>query len=157
MNDPEDVPFMEIVNEAIDHVRGRLDEIDAIVETQTDYPIVHIDRIRLVECVQNLIDNAAKYASPQKKPHIKIGTSGNDPGGHPIFYVRDNGIGIEKQYHDRIFGLFNKLNTESEGTGIGLSLVKRIIEMHNGRIWVESEIDAGTTFYFTLPQPQTKE
>lgn len=157
MNDPEDVPFEQIVNEAIDHVRGRLDEIDAIIETQTEYPIVHVDRIRLVESVQNLIDNAAKYSSKQNKPRIEIGVSGNDQNGLPIFYIRDNGIGIEKQYHDRIFGLFNKLNAQSEGTGIGLSLVKRIIEMHNGRIWVDSEKDKGATFYFTLPTPQTKE
>jgi signal transduction histidine kinase len=75
----------------------------------------------------------------------------------PVFYVRDNGIGIEPQFHERIFGLFNKLDTQSEGTGIGLSLVKRIIEVHNGRIWVESKKGKGATFYFSLPTPQMKE
>ena len=69
-----------------------------------------------------------------------------------IFFVRDNGIGIEKQYHERIFTLFSKLNAETEGTGIGLTLVKRIIEVHKGRIWLESEPGKGTTFYFTLNQ-----
>ena len=66
--------------------------------------------------------------------------------------MRDNGIGIDSQYHERIFTLFNKLNTDTEGTGIGLTLVKRIIEVHKGRIWLESEPGKGTTFYFTLNQ-----
>jgi len=157
MNTPEDLLFGDVVNEAIDHVRGQLDEIDAVVESQREYPIVHGDRIRLVEVVQNLIDNAAKYSRPNTIPRIEIGTSGQDKNEYPIFYVRDNGIGIEKQYHDRIFGLFNKLDVQSEGTGIGLSLVKRIIEIHNGRIWVESESGKGSTFYFTLPTSQSKE
>jgi len=157
MNSPEDVPFEEIVNEAIDHVRGQLDELDAIVELQSEYPVVHGDKVRLVEVLQNLIDNAVKYSNPNVKPRIEIGTNGQDEDGYTIFYVRDNGIGIEEQYHDNIFGLFNKLDAQSEGTGIGLSLVKRIIEVHNGRIWVESEKDKGTVFYFSLPTPQTKE
>ena len=69
----------------------------------------------------------------------------------PVFFVQDNGIGIEPQQHERIFGLFNKLDTNSEGTGIGLALVRRIIEVHNGKIWVESKgLGEGSTFYFTL-------
>jgi signal transduction histidine kinase len=71
--------------------------------------------------------------------------------------VRDNGIGIEPQYHERIFGLFNKLDPNTEGTGIGLSLVKRIVETHNGHIWVESEKGKGSTFRFSLPVPAAKE
>jgi signal transduction histidine kinase len=74
----------------------------------------------------------------------------NDRSNEVIFYVKDNGIGIETEYHDKIFGLFNKLNADSEGTGIGLALVKRIIEVHGGRIWVESKPHHGTTFYFTI-------
>jgi signal transduction histidine kinase len=67
--------------------------------------------------------------------------------------VRDNGIGIAPQYHERIFGLFNRLNPHIEGTGIGLALVRRIVEFHAGRVWVESEAGAGATFFFTLPVP----
>ncbi len=69
----------------------------------------------------------------------------------PVFYVRDNGLGIDAEHHDRIFGLFNKLDANSDGTGIGLAIVKRIIEVHGGRIWVQSEAGNGSTFFFTLP------
>lgn len=86
----------------------------------------------------------------QTDPFIKVGSM-RDEEGKPIFFVQDNGIGIEPQYQDRIFGLFNKLDANTEGTGIGLALVKRIIEVHNGKIWLESEPGKGTTFYFTLP------
>jgi PAS domain S-box-containing protein len=157
MNEPEAIPFGEIVNEAIDRVHGRLDEIDGTLEVQRDLPVVYCDRVRLVEVVQNLIDNAVKYRNPNRLSRIEIGTNGLDEKDHTIFFVRDNGIGIEPQYHDRIFGLFNKLDSTSDGTGIGLSLVKRIIEVHNGRIWVESQSGHGSTFFFTLPSPPAKE
>ena len=110
------------------------------------------DRSRLLEVWQNLIDNAAKFMGEQAEPHIEIGWEGTDDGGSPIFFVRDNGMGVDPKFKDRIFGLFNKLDPRSEGTGIGLALIKRIIEFHGGRIWVESELGKGATFYFTLPQ-----
>ena len=157
MNQPEDIPFGDIVHDAIDHVRGRLDKADAVIEIQREFPTIHGDRVRLVEVVQNLIENSVKYINPKVPLRIEIGTSGQNEKGCPIFYVRDNGIGIEPEYHEIIFGLFNKLDAQSEGTGIGLSLVKRIIEVHNGRIWVESEKDKGATFYFSLPTSKTKE
>jgi len=157
MNPPEDIPFSDIVHEAVDQVRGRLDDIDAIVEIQRDFPIIHGDQIRLVEVVQNLLENSIKYSTPSVRLRIEIGMDEPNEKKFPVFYVRDNGIGIEPQFHERIFGLFNKLDTQSEGTGIGLSLVKRIIEVHNGRIWVESEKGKGATFYFSLPTPQMKE
>jgi signal transduction histidine kinase len=113
-------------------------------------PVIHCDRVRLVEVVQNLVENAAKYSNPKLQSRIEIGTR-EDIQDQFIFYIRDNGIGIAPQYHDNIFGLFNKLDATSEGTGIGLALVKRIIEVHGGHIWVESEAGKGATFYFTLP------
>lgn len=154
INTPEDILFEEIVNEAIDHVRGQLNEIDAIIEVQAKYPVVHGDRVRLVEVVQNLIDNAVKYSNPNKKPRIEIGTSGKDKSGHEIIYVRDNGIGIEKQYHENIFGLFNKLDAQSEGTGIGLSLVKRIIEVITGAFGSNQKRVKAPCF--TSPYPRLK-
>jgi signal transduction histidine kinase len=106
--------------------------------------------------MQNLLDNSAKYAKPQSSLCIEIGTR-EDNEQQTIFFVRDNGIGIDKQFHERIFGLFNQLDTSAEGTGIGLALVKRIIEVHGGHIWVESELGKGATFIFTLPKTHQKE
>jgi signal transduction histidine kinase len=108
-----------------------------------------------VEIVQNLVDNAAKFMGDQAEPRIEIGLHGQE-AGKPIFFVRDNGIGIAPEFHERIFGLFNKLDPKSEGTGVGLALAKRIVEVHGGRIWVESEAGKGSTFYFTLQtRPQS--
>jgi two-component system, chemotaxis family, sensor kinase Cph1 len=108
----------------------------------------------LTSVLQNLIDNAAKYMGSQTAPLIEIGQHAEDAEhGELIFYVKDNGMGIAPEYHEHVFGLFNKLDAKSEGTGVGLALVKRIIEVHGGRIWVESEAGQGSTFYFTLPNP----
>jgi signal transduction histidine kinase len=153
MNEPEIIPFADLVNDALDIVRGRLDAGRITVHVQPSLPTVHGDRRRLTEILQNIVDNAAKYMGDQVDPHIEIGQDGNDTqNGDPIFFVRDNGIGIAPEHHDRIFGLFNKLNPKSDGTGIGLALVKKIVEVHGGSIRVESELGKGSTFYFTLPQ-----
>jgi PAS domain S-box-containing protein len=149
MNTPESVPFDEIVREAVDVVHGQLDSRGVTVQTQPNLPIVHGDRQRLIEVLQNLLDNAAKYMGSQKNPLIVIGQQ-EEENGNPIYFVKDNGIGIAPEYHERIFGLFNKLDATTEGTGIGLALVKRIIEVHGGRIWVESELGKGSTFFLTL-------
>jgi signal transduction histidine kinase len=152
MNPPEDVAFETIVREAITLVQGRIEARSAQIEVAAELPIVHGDRVRLLEVVQNLVDNACKFMGDQPRPQITIGRSGTDRDGKSIVFVRDNGIGIAPQYHEKVFGLFDKLDPRSEGTGIGLALVKRIVEVHGGRIWVESAGDkTGTTFYFTLP------
>ncbi len=150
MNKPEMVSFGDLVDDALQIVQGRLEAKGVTVQTQPDLPAIHGDRQRLVEVLQNLLDNAAKFSSEQPSPLIQVGLMGEE-NGKPIFYVRDNGIGIAPQYHDQVFGLFNKLEAGGEGTGIGLAIVKRIIEVHGGRIWVESEIGRGATFCFTLP------
>jgi PAS domain S-box-containing protein len=150
MNPPEDVPSDDIVRDAIELVSGRLDARNIQVIVADDLPVVHGDRARLVEVVQNLVDNAAKFMGDQSQPKIEIGFHVDKQNGAPIFFVRDNGIGIEAQYHERIFGLFNKLDAQSEGTGVGLALVKRIVEVHGGRIWVESEPGKGSTFFFSI-------
>lgn len=149
MNPPEMVSMGQLVQDALDILHGRLAESRAAVQTQPDLPAVYGDRHRLTEVLQNLIENAAKFMGAQKSPHIEIGLQAQE-NGRATFYVRDNGMGIDPQYHERIFGLFNKLNAETEGTGIGLALVKRIVEFHDGRIWVESEVGKGSTFYFVL-------
>jgi PAS domain S-box-containing protein len=149
VNQPERVPFEEVVQDALDLVQGRLETSGVTVQIQPNLPAVYGDRQRLIEVLQNLVDNAAKFMGPQPHPRVEIGQSGEEQG-KPVFYVRDNGAGIAPQHHERIFGLFNKLDSNTEGTGIGLAVVKRIVEVHGGRIWVESEAGKGTTFYFTL-------
>jgi signal transduction histidine kinase len=150
VNQPLDVSFNELVKEAVEIVHGRLDARGITLHTQPNLPLVHVDKPRLIEVLQNLLDNAAKYMGDQKEPMIEIGAAGKDNFGNPIFFVRDNGMGIAPEYHGRIFGLFEKLDAASEGTGVGLALVKRIIEFHGGRIWVQSEAGQGATFLFTL-------
>jgi len=152
-NKPQDVPFGDLVKDALEIVHGRLDARGIALRTHPNLPLVHVDKPRLTEVLQNLLDNAAKYMGNQKQPAIEIGMRGYDDISQPIFFVRDNGMGIAPEYHERIFRLFDKLDAQSEGTGVGLALVKRIIEFHGGRIWVESELGEGSTFFFTLPIP----
>jgi len=160
MDPPQPVPFRELVDEAVEILLGRLSETHAHIKIANDLPTVYGDRRRLIEVVQNLIDNAAKFSAQQPNPVIEIGVAGFEKG-MPVFFIEDNGIGIPSEHHERIFGLFSKLDPMMEGTGVGLALVKRIVEYHGGRIWVESasslqgEAGQGTKFCFTLPQAQT--
>jgi PAS domain S-box-containing protein len=152
INAPEIIPFKSIVEDALELVHGQLESHKVAVKLSIPYdaPIIFGDKPRLVEALQNLIDNAAKYMGEQKSPVIEIGSI-MGKANELIFFVRDNGMGIAPEYHERIFGLFNKLDAKSEGTGIGLALVKKIIDIHSGKIWVESESGMGSTFYFTMP------
>ena len=155
-NAPQEIAFDAIAREAVELVQGRIMARGVHVEIADNLPTVYGDHARLVEVLQNLVDNAVKFMGDQPDPRITIGALGADREGLPIFFVQDNGIGIDPSYHERVFGLFNKLDTQSEGTGVGLALVKRIIEVHGGHIWVESDgIGHGTTFLFTLPRRPT--
>jgi signal transduction histidine kinase len=150
VNPPQKVSFNDLVREALMLVSGRIEARQVTVTVQPNLPVVDVDKPRIVEVLQNLLDNAAKYMGAQPQPQIEIGQRG-EQDGQPVFYIRDNGIGIEPEFHERVFGLFNKLDPKSDGTGVGLALVKRIIEIHGGKIWVESEAGHGSTFLFTLP------
>ena len=142
----------EIAREASELVHGRIMGRGITLSIAPDLPTVYGDRPRLLEVLQNLLDNAAKFMGEQKNPLIEIGRQEQDTErGMPIFYVRDNGMGIDSEHFERVFGLFNKLDPKTEGTGIGLALVKRIIEVHGGQIWVKSQAGKGSTFFFTLP------
>ena len=153
VNPPQQMDTEGLVRDAVEIVRGRIEEQGIIVHVHPNLPPLYGDKPRLLEVLQNLIDNAAKYMGDQDDPHIEIGSNGREDD-RLILFVKDNGMGIAPEYHERIFGLFNKLDPTSEGTGIGLALVKRIIEFHGGRVWVESELGKGSTFYFTLPRGQ---
>ncbi|WP_369424738.1 sensor histidine kinase [Methanothrix sp.] len=148
MNPPEDVPFYDIVKEALEQTSERIRSRGVSVSVAEDMPVVHVDRMRAVEALVNLIENSAKYMGDQSDPRIEIGCMRD---GETVFYVRDNGIGIDPKNHQRIFELFYKVDNRTEGTGAGLAIVKRIIEVHGGRIWIESELGKGCTVFFTLP------
>ena len=149
MNLPAEIPLKVVVNEALEMVAGRLAAQNIQVQVSEEPVILYGDRPRIVEIFQNLVDNAAKFMGNQQDPLVEIGVESEK--SEIIFFVRDNGMGIDPRFKSKVFGLFEKLEPSSEGTGIGLALVKRIIETHNGRIWVESEgLGKGTTFRFTL-------
>ncbi|MBN2477561.1 MAG: PAS domain S-box protein [Pirellulales bacterium] len=146
---PEDVPLEELAREALELVGGQVQANKVQVEIPPDLPVLFGDRDRLREVLQNLIDNAAKYMGDQPRPRVEIGSRRD--GNQTTCYVRDNGIGIEPRYHQKVFGLFDQLDQKAAGSGIGLALVKRIVEVHGGRIWVESEgAGHGSTFCFTV-------
>jgi PAS domain S-box-containing protein len=148
MNPPKDIPFGELVEETLELVHGQLTERRVEVRVEAGLPTVRVDRVRTVEVLQNLIVNAIKFMGDQEHPTIEIGMQARNDEN--VFFVKDNGMGVAPKFHERIFGLFNKLDPLSDGTGIGLALVKRIVEVHGGKIWVESEVGKGATFFFTL-------
>ena len=139
--------LLEIV---ISNLNAAIEENEVTI-THDDLPVVVADEGQLVQLFQNIISNAIKFRKDDEYPRIHI--SAHKSANEYVFSVADNGIGIESQYFSRIFEVFKRLHTrvEYEGTGIGLSISKRIIERHNGRMWVESEFGEGATFYFTIP------
>jgi PAS domain S-box-containing protein len=149
INPSEDAPLQAIVQEALDLVAGRITERGVRVDITEEPVMLWGDRMRLVEVFQNLVDNAAKFMGDEPAPRVEVGVE--QAGEEMVLYVRDNGIGIDPQVQPMLFGLFQKLDPETEGMGIGLTLVRRIVELHGGRIWVESEGPGkGATFRFTL-------
>ncbi|MFQ5569817.1 MAG: two-component regulator propeller domain-containing protein [Rhodothermales bacterium] len=157
VNPPEAVSLSDLALEALDLVAGQIAARDVTVDIAPTMPVIYGDRVRLVEVYQNLIDNAVKFMGDQSAPLIEIGVRrGEDLEGEAgeeiVCYVRDNGLGIDPRYQEKVFGLFERLEVGGEGTGVGLALVKRIVEVHGGRIWIESEgRERGSTFCFTLP------
>ena len=146
----EIVNLQMVVAEVMDTLAGTIDD-QIELRIAPSLPIVRGDRTRLVQVFQNLLENALKFLGDQPKPVVEIGHT--EVGELVTLFVRDNGIGIEPRYHERIFSLFERLDSAGDGTGVGLALSKRIIEHHGGQIWVDSpgQPQAGTTFSFTLP------
>ncbi len=152
VNPLREIPLDQLVRQVLELLAGPLAHRQVGVHLQPDLPTVLADPQRLMQVYQNLIENALKFMGSQPQPRIEIG-SRPDPQ-NPILFVRDNGIGIEPPYHETVFGLFNQLDPKSTGTGLGLALARRIIEVHGGRMWVESPgANQGTTLCFTLPTP----
>ena len=147
---PVHVTFSAVVDDVLAAVAGRITERGITVYVDESELTFYADRIRLVEIWQNLVDNACKFMGDQPAPRIDIGVETRDV--ETVFFVRDNGDGIDPRHLAKVFELFEQLDTQVEGTGIGLTLIKRIVELHGGRIWVESAgIGQGACFYFTLP------
>lgn len=155
VNEFEEVDLTRLAHEAMETIHARIQAKRVKVHISSQMPKVRGDRLRLHEVFENLIDNASKYTGSQQFPQIEIGVRMEEP---PVIFIHDNGLGVDPKYHETIFGLFNKLDNNSEGTGIGLAIVKRIIETHGGKIWVESEGPGkGSTFCFTLPEHSLSE
>lgn len=150
VNPNESVSLGEIAREALELIEGRLANTPVTIGIADDLPQVTGDRVRLREVLQNLLENAVKYMGDQPEPQIEVGVAEVD--GELACFVRDNGMGIPQRYQEKVFGLFERLSADGEGTGVGLTLVKRIVELHGGRIWIESAgLGQGTTFWFRLP------
>ncbi len=146
------VDMNSILNQTLQTLNTLIKESKAEI-TIDELPNVMGDTRQLQSVFQNLISNAIKFRKCEEPPIIHISSYKDENNNEYVFSIKDNGIGIEEQYMERIFTIFQRLHTREvyKGTGIGLSIVKRIIERHNGRIWVESEYGVGSTFYFTIP------
>jgi two-component system sensor kinase len=120
--------------------------------TVQDVPVSYGDRTLIKQVYANLLSNAVKFTK-YRDPAL-IETGGYAEGNENVYYVRDNGVGFEMEYYDKLFGIFQRLHKpdEFEGTGVGLATVERIVQRHGGRVWAEGKVNEGATFYFTLPQ-----
>jgi chemotaxis family two-component system sensor kinase Cph1 len=136
--------------EVLKNLRVAIEESGALV-THDPLPVVIGDPSQLLQVFQNLLSNALKFHT-ERRPEVHVGAVMSD--GMWLLSVRDNGIGIDMQYGERIFQIFQRLHTREEygGSGVGLAVCKRIVERHQGRIWLESKPGEGATFFFTLPR-----
>jgi len=160
----EDADLNEVLAEAIEMVGSRMAEGQSEFSIPRPLPVIKCDRVRCREVFVNLLSNALKYTEQAEK-RIEIGYIAPDedhprpscPDGsssHTIYYVRDNGIGIQPKHYEQVFKMFKRLHGRDEyggGTGAGLTIVKKLVERHDGQVWLDSTPGAGTTFYFTLP------
>jgi signal transduction histidine kinase len=149
---PEKVSAEWMLEEALDNLRSSIEESSATV-THDALPALQVEPVHLQQIFQNLVSNAIKYRGSQP-PRIHIDAIRQD--GLWKFSVRDNGIGIEPRYKDQVFGLFKRLHSGSRysGTGLGLAICKKLVERYHGRIWVESKLGEGSTFFFTLAESE---
>ena len=146
---PVEINSEIVVKSALDSLKVAIDESHAEIVCDK-LPAVAADEMQLTQVFQNLIGNALKFHG-DRSPHIHIGAEKSN--GNWLFRVEDNGIGIDKEYGELIFQMFQRLHgrTQYDGSGIGLAIAKKIVERHGGRIWFESELEKGSTFYFTIP------
>ncbi len=148
---PEPVDMTRLAQEVYEEVRGAAAAERNIVLNMGDLPPARGDQAMLRQVLVNLISNAVKFTAPRTEAVIEV--NGATANGKNIYWVKDNGVGFDMQFTDKLFGVFQRLHPadEFEGTGIGLAIVKRIVSRHGGRVWAESKLGEGATFYFALP------
>jgi PAS domain S-box-containing protein len=148
-NPSQHFDMTELADEIVGLLEGPAKAQQAEITVARELGRVFGDRVRIGEVLQNAVENALKFANPDQTVQIEIAASGH--GSDRVFTIRDNGIGIDPQYLERVFRLFEQLDQRREGSGIGLALAKRIIEVHKGKIWAESDgLGHGTTLCFTI-------
>ena len=144
------VNFNKVIEKVYVNLISSIEETDAEI-VYDSLPTLITDESLMIQLFQNLISNALKYRS-KEKPKIYVDVK--DEGNEYIFSVKDNGIGIDQKHVDKIYTIFKRLHTSEEyqGTGIGLAIAQKIVQQQGGKIWVESELGKGSTFYFTIPK-----
>lgn len=153
MQSPVSVDMNVLLSRVLVTLAESISGADAMVTVHPALPPVTAYPVPLQEALQNLVENSLKYRQTDRRLVIEIGCR-CDEHGTTVYFVKDNGIGVEDKYQQTVFGLFNKLDAKSQGTGIGLALVKKIIELHNGSVWVESDgAGHGSSFCFTMGLP----
>ena len=152
LGEQENADMESIIRQTLDDLKGRIREKNVKVTVMESFPATYVDGERIKQVFINLTDNAIKFLGDRSDPELEIGYDDYDEN-HYQFFVRDNGIGIDKENYEKIFQEFHRLHDiETEGTGIGLAIVKKIIETHKCKIWLDSKKGEGSTFYFTLPK-----
>jgi signal transduction histidine kinase len=145
-------PLADLIQEVITALQPQIETKGIQITVMQDLPWVYGEKKRIIQVMENLLSNAIKYIGKENpSPRIEVGVQEQD--GRKVIFVRDNGIGIEKIYFEKIFQVFQRLPSAKkieQGTGVGLAIVKRVIEYHGGKVWLESEPGKGTTFFFTL-------
>lgn len=149
VNRIEEVAIGDVVQAILDEQHIEIENRGIRVECETPLPTLLVDGGRIRQVLDNLIVNAIKYGADNPSPRISVGSVIRD--GQVQIYVRDNGTGIPENYHRKIFDLFQRLHVDQEGTGVGLAIVKRIVELHNGRVWLESKLGNGAAFWIAFP------
>jgi len=146
----------DLIQETITGLQPQIEARNIQVTVSQDLPLVYGEKKRLTQVMENLLSNAIKYIGKENPcPRIEVGAQEQD--NQMVIFVRDNGVGIEKTYFEKIFDVFQRLPSAKkieQGTGVGLAIVKRVIEYHEGKVWVESEPGKGTTFFFTLKEKE---
>jgi len=156
-NKNEIVDFKKCLEEAEFNLSELIEGSNANVSAEENYPKIKCTPSNCTRLLQNLIGNAIKYKHPDRNPNVSIQFKENEV--EYVFSIADNGIGIDKQYFDKIFSIFERLHSKNEydGTGIGLAICKKIVELWGGRIWVESDLGHGSTFHFSVPKIYNEE